>query len=667
MESEFNVPPRHIEEFLPSVTISFPFRAVLTCPASIAPDFTAVVGSSRFPCHSLILATIFPPLLPALVGCPDLTEFCVDIDPDSPSIPSLLNGTTTSPPFEKLSLPSFLRTLSSVPPSFPLRTKTETHYCHKFLYSLFCTTPATSFSDADVSLSDISNYLSGESIIVTSSNIAILQSGADLLGLTPILRLLPPLWSKFRLLGRSLALSSLQQWLLAISPHSYDRVLSIVTGSTFFNDSQISIVELVLSCACVRPLARGLYLDLLRYFLGFPAFVPVIRWECVHRLRTPAAPHWLFRQLFKLGAFSIEDVIREFCHKPFGFPGTSHIDSECRWYIREIRDRCPPVFERWLTGQKKAGEDSDPDADLAAADTGLHPDAMIGALRRDDIDAMEDILAAEPDFDFQQLIPGFFFDPIGRPSPDSLRGENMPISAVPLYYGSVRCFKALLLKNVNFKSVFTFAMFSGNSEIIRLCEQKGAVFDQWDAWVAVQHQRNDIYRWLMENNPDIPVFVEYNPYEYHYARVNGAAPAAISKCNLEIMLWLSQIGLHERKIDYKSMLQMAIDAQWVEIVRIILAVDDTDVNGVNSQDETKPLIHAIASGNLEIVRLLLEWPGIDVKAALRRPLRPIQVALHGHPIGMAELLIEKMGLTQQQIDDCKARAPPDECALFSTP
>jgi hypothetical protein len=648
MEDEFNVPPRHIEDLLPSITVTFPFRVLLSKLSSIPADFTVLVGVSRYPCQSLVLASIFPVVRSALSASPDLTEFALDL-PDSPDLPEILIGAKQSPPFQRLTLPNLLTTLSTLTPRHSIRTKTESYQVHALLFAGLCTTTISSI-DTDLSLTEVAKYLCGESISVTSANLAIIQAGADLLGISSLQSVLSPIWDKFRFLGRTLAASSLQNWLNEISSDNFPQILEIVKNSYFFTSpaDHFLLIELLLTAATVRPLLRHLHLDIFRDLMQTPDFLQTLTRYCLSVIGHSDAPHWMLRQLMKLGAFTIGDVVRilQVCPSS-GFTYRDHEPSwTAGWYLPELFEHNRELFnhyvadwsgQHYVRGSRDKGNPEDFDCELHRRflDAGFHLDEMITALRNDDVVKMEDLLCAHPYYDFEQPTPACPFDPMESRGPWN---PPTPIKAVVLEYGAVRCFKSLVIRNVDFSNEFVKAFVSGNPEIIRVGEQKGAHWGRYHLYTAIAHQRNQIYRWLRETDPEIETREMGGP-RFHRS-LQDAMGAALQGNNLEVFLHLLETGVS--KTEYSSPLRVAVSRGWSEILRVLLGREQPELLGQDPSGALPPTFLAVSDVPREIMRMLLDYPGVNVNYTDGRDRTLLGHAISRKAADVVRVLIERM-------------------------
>ena len=114
----------------------------------------------------------------------------------------------------------------------------------------------------------------------------------------------------------------------------------------------------------------------------------------------------------------------------------------------------------------------------------------------DDIDHLQQI-SIEPSFDFDQKIT---LPWIQKSYPIQ---EATSIIQLAAFFHSIRCFKFLTLNECDDNDISWFAVFGGESEIIRICEQNSIHFDAKCVAAAVISNRIDILEWLLNTHIDI--------------------------------------------------------------------------------------------------------------------------------------------------------------------
>ena len=139
---------------------------------------------------------------------------------------------------------------------------------------------------------------------------------------------------------------------------------------------------------------------------------------------------------------------------------------------------------------------------------GNHLELLV-AIKNDNIDKLQEI-SAQSNFDYNQNI---LFSPYEIYSFISVLEieystyekhsfvESKEISLIDYaaFFGSIKCFKFLLLNGADLSNTGKYAVAGGNLEIIHLCEQNNISFIEADE-AAIEFHRNDIFYYLYDNN-----------------------------------------------------------------------------------------------------------------------------------------------------------------------
>jgi hypothetical protein len=197
--------------------------------------------------------------------------------------------------------------------------------------------------------------------------------------------------------------------------------------------------------------------------------------------------------------------------------------------------------------------------------------------------------------------------------------ENEPYYVhYAVYYGAVRCVKFMLLNNVDLgksdkKMIFLlqFATAGGNSEIIRLLEQRKCYFNGTQQISALFH-RNSVFDWLNET--------KYPITDYNDPCLGSILIQSVIGNNLSIFLLLLGRRKCESLVDFlcrdwtifRSVLQAAAEHGHTALLRFLLSRPGLDVNARNQGNNTA-LHFACYYGHVEAVRMLLAYPGIDIR------------------------------------------------------
>lgn len=285
-------------------------------------------------------------------------------------------------------------------------------------------------------------------------------------------------------------------------------------------------------------------------------------------------------------------------------------------------------------------------------------------IRNDDLDSFQTICSA-PGFDFDSRLLQFaeyveFQDDIRNLGDKSdMVVPFMFFSAFEIiptligycaYCGAIKCFKYLLLcnaeKNSNLFTSSTMiecAIAGGNCEIIHLMEQNGATINKNCVEIAAEYQHFDIFDWLVEKLEysskwfltSVNSFFVHGINQSQYGDVQMALDQAASKYydeffsifidnyDLDLNYLLKACILkHDRQMVKKIIEKPEIDiykchplilackVSDLEIVKMLLNLPEVDIN--EKDGDHSALKYSIENGNLEIFKLLIDHPDIEV-------------------------------------------------------
>lgn len=124
---------------------------------------------------------------------------------------------------------------------------------------------------------------------------------------------------------------------------------------------------------------------------------------------------------------------------------------------------------------------------------GYRKDTAKYAVKYDEVDLLIK-LSAERGFDYNRQV---FVNPYDLKKPDECGHKKIPILALAAFYGSIKCFKFLLLNKAKVdNTVCEFATRGGNTDIIHLCEHEGGNFSHC-VDLAVEYHHNSVVDWLL--------------------------------------------------------------------------------------------------------------------------------------------------------------------------
>ena len=234
------------------------------------------------------------------------------------------------------------------------------------------------------------------------------------------------------------------------------------------------------------------------------------------------------------------------------------------------------------------------------------------------------------------------------------------------FYGSLACFKYLLLSDADLslndyegKTVIHYAIAGGNTEIIRILQQKTISFCG-ALQVAAKFHRNDVFYWLLDNNLcELNEFSEVMGYVLHQATISN---------NFEIIKYCFSQGfdVNTTNTDGWTPLHFAAKFNNYKASKILLSQENIDVNirtsleftalhlaaifssaevceqmltdkrikiDINATDNygATPLHYAARNGHLDILKFLLKREEIDVNCIDKNGDTPLHLAgKNGH-------------------------------------
>ncbi|OHS95321.1 hypothetical protein TRFO_38572 [Tritrichomonas foetus] len=250
-----------------------------------------------------------------------------------------------------------------------------------------------------------------------------------------------------------------------------------------------------------------------------------------------------------------------------------------------------------------------------------HPIAVI--IRRDDIDTLQQFLS-QNNFPKNATIPISIYERFSF-----INERNVKLIDFAAFFGSIKCFKFLMLNDFDFSihQTFVYAVCGGMSEIVHLCEEKKCEI-KGSLLASVQFHRHDFFDWLIDiknmNYSDDLIPAQLLQYFNITSLINcinrGIDPTKFifpSVLNgnlifLKYLVTINEINLNVCDSNGMTPLHYACEKGFEEIVSFLIEkCDDTIINSKGHDDMT-PLHIACQNVNESIIKLLLNHPKIDV-------------------------------------------------------
>ncbi|KAK8854420.1 hypothetical protein M9Y10_016982 [Tritrichomonas musculus] len=226
------------------------------------------------------------------------------------------------------------------------------------------------------------------------------------------------------------------------------------------------------------------------------------------------------------------------------------------------------------------------------------------------------------------------------------------------FFGSIQIFKYLFLNKVRCdRFLWQYAIHGNNFEIIHILEEMKFEFFENFNFVylcyeeAVKCHHNEIANYFLENYLDesyskknsysfLAVFMNY--YNFEFIELDDLKNISILNAVefdydyfAEYLLKNNNIVLNCEKNDEKnkSVLNMAVDNDNIELLKLILNFDNVDINNIYEHKSVKrtSFHDAIENENLEIAKLLLSNKNLDTniyKTIYYPRSKEIQTAFH---------------------------------------
>ena len=265
-------------------------------------------------------------------------------------------------------------------------------------------------------------------------------------------------------------------------------------------------------------------------------------------------------------------------------------------------------------------------------------------------------LASEFDFNINQFIVPSLYEP------SILLRENITLIELAAYYGSVRCFKFLMLNNADTEiksdsgwTLAQYAIAGGNLEIIRICEQRQLDFSKTYHFAALFNQ-NKVFDWMnltmsypidevdkylgtplhqavigenigliynliVKYGIDINIVDSHKRTPLHYAVMNG--------CTNSIKFLLSSLSIDPNAKDenQNSPLHLAVKySKWKDIDALLqnqnININEKGKNGVTP-------LHILAfNDKFDILPNFIHIPNLDLNPRDNKGSTPLHYAVH---------------------------------------
>lgn len=264
---------------------------------------------------------------------------------------------------------------------------------------------------------------------------------------------------------------------------------------------------------------------------------------------------------------------------------------------------------------------------------GINPDKLYTVIRNDDLDQLQK-LSASPDFDINHRISSSVFE---RSPQLNHRPTILHIAA---FHASIECFKFLLLNNADYSltdsdgiTLFQFAVLGGNSEIIRLLEQKNCN-NAGSVQMATLYYQMTIFQWLVQSRR-VDFFEQVG-------KLGSVLSQSLFSNNIVVFLMCLANGFDPNENIYfgDTALVTAAENGNYEMVKILVSLDGIDLN-LKGATNDPPLIIATKSMHYNIVKFLVEDSRTDLNARGMNNETVLHVALKQKNVELVQFLLSQ--------------------------
>ena len=235
-------------------------------------------------------------------------------------------------------------------------------------------------------------------------------------------------------------------------------------------------------------------------------------------------------------------------------------------------------------------------------------------MENDDVDSLQKIVS-NPEFDINSQF------------------YNVTLIEYSAFLSSINCFKFLLNNHANVRNeISKFAIAGGNAEIIHICEQRSCMFDE-TLEIAAAFNHQELINWLLETkNQKITEEVIESCFLYSNfsfltqiisdkkIELNDLLIYSAEFSQFTLFKWISVLpGIdidHKNSKGYTSLHFGCIndDFQLVEFIFNCPLSKLVNVNSKILHEDISPLHIVCQNNNIEIAKLLLSHPNIDVNS-----------------------------------------------------
>ena len=213
--------------------------------------------------------------------------------------------------------------------------------------------------------------------------------------------------------------------------------------------------------------------------------------------------------------------------------------------------------------------------------------------------------SAKPGFSYSQII----VNPIFQPS--NMLQDSPSLIQYAAYFGSIRCFKTLLLNNADLsykarynQTISDYAVAGGNLEIIRILAQQQIEVNSLET--SIELKQDEIFDWIVENlkidENTLPKEILNQILLFSASYNNSTVFLKALEMGCDLYVTQSSMSVIHNAIIYKN----------IELCEILLNSSDFDITKI-SFDIIDPINIAITNNCTDVVAAFMNHPNIDKK------------------------------------------------------
>lgn len=680
------------------------FREIIKSLKNIPPNFAIIIKNNKYQCHLEIVAAVSNLILKSIQSNPKLNEFSITEDFDDSKFDqfiSFLHGENIkiaddnrsyfkfiAKSFQidndyfdldhqnELSLNRFARqfhlTLQDIPKTVILsneKGKYSVNYLTSLAHSQLLKKSYTSCSDqiqinlsTSEDISEIVEFLNHNSINVNIENFKSIKEIVSELEIASLNNILEAIMSSYKFLMPTYATINLHDTVLDLNDTNIDEVHDLLSKSEYYLNSDlhkdlclaielafeyrpryfenvIKLISMLQNDSFHRSLLKYLNMRLLSFHLSVPFLRSLYdskninRDELIELLKTKLDFDDL--QL----DYSIMSKLTELKNDLLVFFAKEFYELDKDEFIKKVSQN--NTF--YSANSRKCSDLQEyiDNWDKYEKDVNMHsmPNSLYYAITKDDVDTFQTITSQQSDFNFNQVLKPFLFEKHKE------LNSNITYIDLAAFYGAIRCFRFLILQQVDIMKSVRFAVYGGHSEIIRLIEQENGDFSNcFDC--SIKYHRNDIFKWLLMNHEIKSLYLAN-----YRLKIEPAIPVAIESYNNRAFLYFYELGIENNSKDESiSLIGRAVQSLNADAVKLMLATYHVNPDKIHIRLDTPTISLAARSDCLEVVKLLIENGKCQIPKYNKHD--PLMIAVKYGFIDIVEYLIPfyKDSINNQYID-----------------